>query len=239
MPDISTRYTGATRTDLGTPIVKPGSDLDKNAFLKILAAELANQDPTADVDSTKYISQLAQFSSMEQMTNLNNTMTNYANQNLIGKGATVSDMDSSGIQYTGVIQSVTPSASGTTISMQVNENGGNVYKEFPLENIVSIVAVPDYSLPTLSNMNGSMSFLLASSFIGKDVQIVDQDSEGNNLEAVNGEVKGTYKENGMIKVRVQLESGEIKEYSYDKIVKVGDFKGDTTTTDTTDATVEV
>ena len=59
MPDISTRYTGATRTDLGTPIVKPGSDLDKNAFLKILAAELANQDPTADVDSTKYVSQLA------------------------------------------------------------------------------------------------------------------------------------------------------------------------------------
>lgn len=233
MSSISTNYASATKTDLGTPIVKAGSDLDKNAFLTILAAELANQDPTADVDSTKYVSQLAQFSSMEQMTNLNATMTNYANQNLVGKGATVSDMDSSGIKYTGIIQSVTPSSSGTTISMQVSENGENVYKEFSLDNIVSIVAVPDYSLPTLSNMNGSMSFLLASSFIGKDVQIVDQDADGKNLEAVNGVVKGTYKENGMIKVRVQLESGEIKEYSYDKIVKVGDFNGDTTTKDTT------
>jgi flagellar basal-body rod modification protein FlgD len=230
MSKINANYAAAAKTDLGTPIVKAGSDLDKNAFLTILAAELANQDPTADVDSTKYVSQLAQFASMEQMTNLNKTMTNYANQNLIGKGATVSDQDTSGKNYTGVIQSVTPSSSGTTISMQVSENGQNVYKDFPIDNIVSIVAVPDYSLPTLSNMNGSMSFLLASSFIGKDVQVVDQDADGKNLDPVNGVVKGTYKENGMIKVRIQLESGEIKEYSYDKITKVGDFKDSTNTT---------
>lgn len=222
--------TGVQKTDLGTPIVKPGSDLNKNAFLTILAAELANQDPTADVDSTKYISQLAQFTSMEQMSNLNTTMTNYANQNLIGKGATVSDVDSKGIQYTGVIQSVTSSANGSKVTMQVNEGGKNVYKEFPVSNIVSVVAVPDYSLSALSSVNGNMSFLLASSFIGKNVQVVDQDSDGKDLPAVNGVVKGTYKDNGVIKVRVQLDSGEIKEYSYDKIVKVGDFKDSTETT---------
>ena len=230
MSNIS-KTQGVQKTDLGTPIVKAGSDLDKNAFLTILAAELANQDPTADVDSTKYISQLAQFASMEQMTNLNTTMTNYANNNLIGKGATVSDVDSNGVQYTGIISRVTSSSSGSKISMQVNEGGKNIYKDFPIGDIVSIVAVPDYSLPAINNMNGSMSFLLASSFIGKNVQVVDQDSEGKDLPAVDGVVKGTYKDNGVIKVRVQLGSGEIKEYSYDKIVKVGDFedKKETTT----------
>lgn len=220
----SARYAGVDKTDLGTPIMKPGADMDKNAFLTILAAELSNQDPTADVDSTKYVSQLAQFASMEQMTNLNKTMTTSANQSLVGKGATVSDVDSKGIRYTGIIQSVTSTATGSNISMQVNVNGKNEEQTFPIANIVSVVAVPDYSLPALSNMNGSMSFLLASSFIGKDVQIVDKDADGKDLPAVDGVVKGTYKDNGYIKVRVELESGEIQEYSYDKIVKVGDFK---------------
>lgn len=223
MANVSNIYAGQNKTDLGTPIVKAGQDLDKNAFLTILAAELANQDPTSDIDSTQYVSQLAQFAAMEQMTNLNSTMTKYANQSLVGKGATVSNVDAKGVQYTGVIQSVSTTSSGTTIHMTVNENGQNVYKDFPVENIVSIVEVPDYTLSSITNINGNMSFLLASSFINKEVQIVDQDENGKDLPAVNGTVKGTYKENGIIKVRVELESGEIKEYSYDKIVKVGDF----------------
>ncbi|NLK94064.1 MAG: flagellar biosynthesis protein FlgD [Clostridiales bacterium] len=226
MANVASIYAGQNKTDLGTPIVKPGQDLDKNAFLTILAAELANQDPTADIDSTQYVSQLAQFAAMEQMTNLNNTMTKFANQNLVGKGATVSNVDAQGVQITGIIQSVSTTTSGTTIHMTVNENGKNVIKDFPVENIVSIVEVPDYSIPPLTNINGNMSFLLASSFINKEVQIVDQDENGKDLPAVTGTVKGTYKDNGAIKVRVELESGEIKEYSYDKIVKVGDFSSE-------------
>ena len=40
------RLTGANggrATDRGTPIVKPGDDMDKHAFLKILSAQLRNQ----------------------------------------------------------------------------------------------------------------------------------------------------------------------------------------------------
>lgn len=218
------KYAGVKVTDLGTPIIKKGQELDKNAFLKILSAELSNQDPTADVDSTKYISQLAQFSSMEQMTNLNTTMTNYANQNMIGKGATVSNTNADGIPYTGVIKSVTTTANGSKISMEVNENGQNTYKEFPIENVVSVVTVPDYTLSSLSSLNGNMSFLMTSSFIGKNVEITDVNNDGSLMKPVKGTVKGTYKEKGMIMVRVQMESGEIENYSYDKITKVGDFQ---------------
>ena len=214
-------YSGMNKTDRGTRIVKAGSELDKNAFLSILAAELANQDPTGDnTDSTQYVSQMAQFASMEQMTNLNNTMSNYAHQNLIGKGVTVKVTDDSGMPYTGVVKSVSTSSSGTRISVEINVDGKNQYKDFDVSDIVSVVEVPDYSLPPLNNMNGNMSFLLASSFINKEVELSEVDDDKNPLKGI---VKGVFKENGEIKVRVQLESGEIKEYSYDKIVKVGDF----------------
>ena len=209
-------------SNLGTPIVKKGdSGLDKNAFLKILCAELSNQDPTQNIDSTQYISQLATFTSLEQMQNLNATMTNYANNDLVGKAVTVSDTNSKGEQYTVVIQAVNRNNNKTTVSMTVNEDGKNIEKEFPIENIVSVVKIPDYTLSTITNLNGNMTFLLASSFIGKDVQVIPQDENGKDLDPVKGLVKGTYKENGTIMVTVELESGETKSYSYDRITKVG------------------
>lgn len=222
MADLySVGYTGANKTDRGTKIVKPGEDMDKNAFLNILAAELANQDPTADVDSTAYVSQLAQFASMEQMTNLNNTMTGYANQNLIGKGVTVKVTDEDGMPYTGVVQSVTTTPGGTNIAMDVNVNGENKTMTFDIKDVISVVNVPDYSIPPLTSMQGNMQFLVATSFINKSVELTAKDEDGNNLKGV---VKGVYKDSkGDILVRVELESGEIKEYNYTEVSKVGDF----------------
>ena len=101
------------------------------------------------------------------------------------------------------------------------EDGKIIEKEFPIENIVSDVKIPDYTLSTITNLNGNMTFLLASSFIGKDVQVIPQDENGKDLDPVKGLVKGTYKENGTIMVTVELESGETKSYSYDRITKVG------------------
>ncbi|MGL4874670.1 MAG: flagellar biosynthesis protein FlgD, partial [Clostridium sp.] len=125
-----------------------------------------------------------------------------------------------GKPYTGVVKGVTTNSAGTTVSVEVVEGGKNVYKDFRKEDILTVLDVPDYSLPVINNMNGNMSFLVASSFIGKDVELSEKDEEKNNLK---GNVKGVFKDDGVVKVRVLLESGEIKEYTYDKIVKVGDF----------------
>ncbi len=46
------------------------NQLDKNAFLKLLTAQLANQDPLQPVDNQAFIAQLAQFSSLEQLQNV-------------------------------------------------------------------------------------------------------------------------------------------------------------------------
>lgn len=50
------------------------STLGKDAFLKILITQLQNQDPTNPMDDREFISQMAQFSSLEQMQNMTKAM---------------------------------------------------------------------------------------------------------------------------------------------------------------------
>jgi flagellar basal-body rod modification protein FlgD len=45
----------------------PRSELDENAFLRLLTAQLQNQDPLSPVDNQAFVAQLAQFSSVEQL----------------------------------------------------------------------------------------------------------------------------------------------------------------------------
>ena len=46
-------------------------DLDRDAFLQILVAQLRNQDPMNPVDSDNFITQMTQLSTLEQLTTLN------------------------------------------------------------------------------------------------------------------------------------------------------------------------
>lgn len=51
------------------------SPLDRDAFLKLLITQLGNQDPLKPMDDTQFISELAQFSSLEQMRNINDILS--------------------------------------------------------------------------------------------------------------------------------------------------------------------
>ncbi|MDD5307689.1 MAG: flagellar hook assembly protein FlgD [Deltaproteobacteria bacterium] len=48
-----------------------GKELDKTAFLKLLVAQLRNQNPLEPMSNTEFVAQLAQFSSVEQLVSVN------------------------------------------------------------------------------------------------------------------------------------------------------------------------
>lgn len=68
--------------------------LDKDAFLQLLIEQMANQDPLNPASDTEYISQLAQFSMLEELQSLNDTMTQTQLYSLVGKYVFVNTTDS-------------------------------------------------------------------------------------------------------------------------------------------------
>lgn len=59
----------ATQQPVASP--EPPASVDYNAFLKLLIAQIKNQDPTKPMDSAQLMSQLASFSNVEQSIKIN------------------------------------------------------------------------------------------------------------------------------------------------------------------------
>jgi len=106
--------------------------MGKEDFLKMLVAQLKNQDPLNPMSGTDFATQLAQFSSLEQLTNLNNGITNLglyqssqANLqavNLIGKEVTAG-------KGNGFIADGSPVSLYYDLSEDANEVKINIYDE--------------------------------------------------------------------------------------------------------------
>jgi flagellar basal-body rod modification protein FlgD len=62
-----------------------GNDMDKDAFLQLLVAQMKYQDPLQPTSNTEYISQYAQFSQVEQMQSMSASMDLQRASELVGK----------------------------------------------------------------------------------------------------------------------------------------------------------
>ena len=83
MTTVSTEITNLQNqtafTQSNTTERKTSSKNDSNMFLNLMLQQLKNQDPTQPTDNTEWLSQLAQYSSLEQMTQMNTGLTNCMN----------------------------------------------------------------------------------------------------------------------------------------------------------------
>lgn len=75
---------------------KVGSSLDKDDFLLLLVTQMQYQDPLEPTSNTEYVAQLAQFSELEQMQNLNATTTNTSAYSLVGQQVYIQQISSTG-----------------------------------------------------------------------------------------------------------------------------------------------
>lgn len=106
-----------------TTPVNPGGELGKNDFLKLMVAQLQSQDPMQPTDDSAYIGQLAQFTQLEQMTNMAKSSEQSANAQAQAQavaliGHSVSFVNpSTGLPQQGTVGSVQVSPSGTTLTV--------------------------------------------------------------------------------------------------------------------------
>ena len=118
----SSYWKNPTTVDTGSTAGGTDSLSTVDSFLKILASELQNQDPTEPVSNTEYVAQLAQFNSLQQMSALNGSMSKFQAYSLIGMEVSYTATDSSGnsLSGTGIAQSVV--SSGNDVYVMVDGN---------------------------------------------------------------------------------------------------------------------
>ncbi|MFC5069738.1 flagellar hook assembly protein FlgD [Flaviflagellibacter deserti] len=63
---VSTNSASTAQTQSQSTSTETGASMDYDSFLKLLMAEMKNQDPTAPTDASQYVAQFATFSQVEQ-----------------------------------------------------------------------------------------------------------------------------------------------------------------------------
>jgi flagellar basal-body rod modification protein FlgD len=74
-PLMSTKAMDDTSSSSGTGSNSGDTTISANDFLTLLVTEMQNQDPTADTDPNEYIDQLVNVNSLEQLININQTLS--------------------------------------------------------------------------------------------------------------------------------------------------------------------
>jgi len=121
---------------------EPVKNLGKDEFLKLLITELSHQDPTNPMQDREFISQMAQFSSLEQMLSLNTAFTKYLNNmsfqssyDLLGKNVEIQStdaVDENGMMkiIKGTVDSISKNGDDTVVSIN-----GEIY---PISGIIKV-----------------------------------------------------------------------------------------------------
>ncbi len=154
---------------------KTGGELGKNDFLNLLVTQLRYQDPLKPVDDKEFIAQMAQFSSLEQMQNMNGSMTKSQAFTLIGKVITATTTDDKTLEVNAV--------QGTVTSVKMKDGKTFVVVNNKDIDVDSITQVDDALYNSYTNLADY------SNLIGYKVKGAVYDSSNGNVIYLSGNVK--------------------------------------------------
>ena len=122
MIDATTATTTGAETPASAKPAPAGGNLGKNDFLRLLTAQLQHQDPMNPQDDKGFIGQMAQFSALEQTTNMAAALERYGTSQQVTQsigliGHEVDAQDSSGVKLTGKVDSVNIAAGSIVITV--------------------------------------------------------------------------------------------------------------------------
>jgi flagellar basal-body rod modification protein FlgD len=108
---------GSSALTGSTAVANKDATLDKDGFLKLFVAQLQHQDPSQPMDANESTAQMAQFSTLEQITNMASSNTKIAaalnTSSAVGLiGRTVDYIDADGVTQTGKVERVATSKDG-------------------------------------------------------------------------------------------------------------------------------
>ena len=130
----SNYWVNPTRVDNGSSSAGTDNMGTADTFLKLLATELQYQDPTQPVSNTEYVAQLAQFNSLQQLSAMNNSMSEYQAYSLIGKNVYYTTTDAAGntVNGSGAVDSII--TQNNTVYLMVGENRAKLSSVVRVEN---------------------------------------------------------------------------------------------------------
>lgn len=119
-PTTTSGTTGTTTTTSSKTLENPSSVLGKDDFLRLLVTQLKYQDPLKPTDQSQFMSQMAQFSTVEGISNLGKTLETMNQSSTVSQavgliGKQVTYLKADGTSSTGVAGSVSLLNGGLTI----------------------------------------------------------------------------------------------------------------------------
>ncbi|MGI6778760.1 MAG: flagellar hook capping FlgD N-terminal domain-containing protein [Acetivibrionales bacterium] len=150
-------------------------ELGKDEFLNLLVTQLKYQDPLEPMDDKEFISQMAQFSSLEQLQNMSKSFADSKAFSLIGKYVTASFVDSE----TSTVRYVEGDVTNVKIA------NGNTYvvvdgQDVPVERIIEVAEG--------SKNTKALSPSTYTNMIGYNAKGYLYDSDQSNIVGVSGVV---------------------------------------------------
>ena len=177
--------------------------LGKDDFLKMLLAQLKNQDPLKPVDGTDFTAQLAQFTSLEQLTNMSTQLANLSlaqsasteaqSIGLIGKEVTVSSGNKILVSGASTSLSYSLDTAASQVTINIYNQDGTLVDRLDYTNQSKGVNTVTWNTANIAQ--GNYTFSVAAS-----------DGAGNSisgiLSPVTGTVTGVQFKNGTIYLTV-------------------------------------